>query len=337
MDKAWAASSAPGRICLAGEDIDWISGPSILCAINQRTTVEVLSTSTVLNEDKIIFSSSGSIDFFHEVSLENIGVYEGHKSDYLNAALQVIIQHFAVDIESLHLKVQSNVPTSAGVSSSAAVLVATISALSSYYGLNISNREICHLAYIAENHELGTGVGQMDLYSCGLGGLIYINSSEVPPRHIESLLFPTEFDIILVDTLTPRKTGEVIQNKRKRIAISEPSILSYVRLTELAIEEMRSLLRSDNLDMKQIGELVSSCHSYLRDFMQVSTELLDECVARSLKMGAYGAKLTGTGMGGCMFAIADKANTNKIVNFLRDLPVKIYITSPTTDGAKSEY
>lgn len=333
MGKDKAISSAPGRICLAGEDIDWISGPSILCAINERTKVEVSQPSQKKN---VVFSTSGAIEFVHEIDPENIGDYSGHKSDYLNAALKVITTQYDIIKSPVLLNVTSKLPANAGVSSSAALLVATISALSNYYRLHLSQKDICHLAYIAENHELKTGVGQMDLYSCGLGGLIYIDSSETPPHKIESFMFPQEIDVILVDTLSPRNTGDVIQKKRKRMQESEPLILAYVKYTEEAINEMRILLQNSNPDLRQVGNIISNCHSYLRDYMQVSTGLLDECVTRSLGMGAYGAKLTGTGMGGCMFAIADKTDTKRILNTLKDLPVNILVTSPTNLGATIE-
>jgi len=326
------AFSAPGRVCLAGEDIDWISGPSFLSAVELRTFVQIERLS--LDIQKVIFSSGDPLHFVHEIALEKIGSYTGHKSDYLNAALNVI-KNFGVKIPPVQLNVKSDIPANAGLSSSAAVLVATIAALSQFFGIKVSVSEICNLAYVAESGELRTGVGQMDLYSCGLGGLMYLDSSTNPPSSIEKYDFPTELRIVVVDTLSPRNTGNVISMKRERLNKADPLILSYIKYTEDAIQELRCVLKSSR-DMKDIGRIISDCHSYLRNYMQVSTVLLDECVSRCVRNGAYGAKLTGTGMGGCMFALVDQTYVDNVIESLSGLPVQIYNTIPTDIGLRND-
>jgi mevalonate kinase len=95
---------------------------------------------------------------------------------------------------------------------------------------------------------------------------------------------------------------------------------------------MRSFLKSEVPDFENIGSIVTRCHRLIRDYMGVSTDLIEKCVDLSLENGALGAKLTGTGMGGCMFALVKKENTPALVGSLSRLPVKIYVTRQAESG-----
>ena len=329
MSKVLHRKSAPGRVCLVGEDIDWISGPSILCAIDLRVHVGIKAR--LDNKNWITVTSTEPLNYQKKLSLNEIGIYSGHESDYINAAIKVFSERVS-KITPMEISIQSTLPAKAGLSSSAAVLVATIAALCEHFRINVPDQEVCHLAYLAENQELNTGVGQMDLYSCGLGGTLYLNSATTPPSPIERYTFPPDISVIIVDTLTPRNTRDVIKEKRNRLLQSDPLLLAYVEHTLEAIDKIRKMLKKPTNNIKDIGNLVFTCHEYIRDYLQVSTDLLDECVERCKKSGALGAKLTGTGMGGCMFALVEKNNEEKVIASLLDLPVKVYATSISNSG-----
>lgn len=175
-------ASAPGRVCFAGEDIDWISGPSVLCAIDLRTNVVVRK-----NTDLYTLKTEGSQNSELNLTKEKIGIYSHKILDYTNAAIKVLEKN-GVKITPLSVEITSNLPAKAGLSSSAAVSIASIAAISSFYGLDLSVNTVCDLAYKVESSELKTGAGQMDMYSCGLGGLIYLDSSTIPPKEMGSIL-----------------------------------------------------------------------------------------------------------------------------------------------------
>jgi len=322
-------ASSPGRICFAGEDIDWIFGPSILCAINLCTDVVV--TSLPVSHRQIEIKTVGSMNGRLSISVDNIGKYSGSILDYVNASMKVLMS-LGVEVCPVQIDVTSNLPARAGLGSSAAVSVASIKALSSYFGLKISNYQIAHLAYLVEKDELKTGAGQMDQYSCSLGGLIYLDSSTTPPCSIETFIFPDEIELIVVDTLTPRSTADVIRIKRQRYAQKERGILTYARKTEILIHDIQELVRCPSPNFQHLGRLMTACHETLRDDMKVSTPLLESCVSVCLENGALGAKITGTGMGGCMFALVLKDNSKQIQRALSMLPVCIYTTTPSSDG-----
>jgi mevalonate kinase len=314
---------------LAGEDIDWISGPSILCAINLR--INVIVTGLPATNPRLEIKTSGSMNSKSSISLDDIGKYSNHTLDYINAAMKVLM-NIGVKPSPVRIKITSNLPAKAGLSSSAAVSVAAIKALGIYFGLELNNHQVAHLAYLAEKDELKTGAGQMDPYSCSLGGLIYLNSSTTPPSEIETFAFPDGIELIIVDTLAPRSTADIIRLKRQRYAQRESGILTYARKTEALILEIRELMRQASPNLNNLGKLVTACHETLRDDMMVSTPLLESCISTCLENGALGAKITGTGMGGCMFALVPSDNSKQVQAALSVLPVRIYVTTPSNDG-----
>lgn len=319
-------ASAPGRVCFAGEDIDWISGPSILCAVNLRTNIVVKE-----NDNLFEIKTSGSLDSELSLGKEEIGVYSNHVLDYVNAAIK-IVKDYGIRLTPIQIEISSDLPSKAGLSSSAAVSVASVAAISRYYGLTLSNGDICDMAYKIESRELKTGAGQMDMYSCGIGSLIYINSSTVPPKDIEKFELPVGFDIVIVDTLTPRNTADVIKEKRKRYEEKETGIMKYVDVTQNAIKEIRDVLATIPINMEALGCLMNKCHTTLKEDMRVSTDLIEEGINLALRKGAIGAKLTGTGMGGCFFALVPSDNTRMIMKAFEKLPVRTYVTRTSSNG-----
>lgn len=326
-------ASAPGRVCFAGEDIDWISGPAVLGAIDLRirVTVEPLP----LDAGLIVIKSSAPFNVERRLLPTNIGQYNGHPLDYVEAAIKVISEA-GIIITPIKIAITSVLPAQAGLSSSGAISVASIAALAKFYGLELTDFEICRLAYSVESDELNTGAGQMDFYICGLGGFMYIDCVSRPPQLIEKYSFPPETAIIIADTRVRRSTADVIRIKRARLEIGESGIISYVHHTEAAISRIHSLLHEFNLDIQQIGAIVSSCHRYLDSYMGVSTNLLNICVETCLKNGALGAKLTGTGMGGCMFALVPVSRIDQIQTALSSYPVLTYVTSISNRGIVME-
>jgi mevalonate kinase len=322
-------ASAPGRVCFAGEDIDWISGPAILGAIGLR--IEVTVANLPPDCDLIELESGTPFSVKRRISLKSLGCYQGHPLDYVEAAIKVL-SAWGAQITPVRVSVSSSLPASVGLSSSAALAVASLAALAKLFRLNLSDIEVCGLAYIVESEELRTGAGQMDFYVCGLGGFMYIDSHNRPPHPIEKYGFPAGMGILIADTMVPRSTADVIRTKRSRLQSAEAGIISYIEHTEKAIADIRGLLQQPELDIDHFGVLISSCHRYLNRYMRVSTDLLNKCVETSLNKGAVGAKLTGTGMGGCMFALAPLSKMREISEALSSLPVLTYATNISNTG-----
>lgn len=326
-------SSAPGRICLAGESLDWmINGPSIVGAIDLRTHVVIRelpidTTSVAIRSEEL--EKRGKV-----ISNSELDSYGDENINHFQAALKVF-SGLGRGLTPISIEAKSYIPIKAGVSSSAALILATLASLQQYYGTNFTRQELCSFAHRAENLELKTGSGLMDFYACALGGVRYLNCSTNPPYTEEGQKF-TEIKVVLVDTLVPHNTKNFISSKRQRFEEREPHILKYADLTERVVEEIKLLLPQFGDNIETIGEYVYRCHIYLRDYMHSSTELLDQCVDVCMQNGAYGAKLTGTGMGGCMFALATEDSTAAIQQKLAALPVMTRVVNFSEEGLRFE-
>lgn len=323
-------SSTPGRICIAGEDIDWISGPSILCAINMRTEVKVTKASdNRRNNFRII--SRGAMNIQSSIFINEIGFYKGHVFDFINASIKVL-QDRGAEITPLDINISSQLPSCAGLSSSAAITVSTIKALSNFWNMNYESSYIAHLSYLVEKKELKRGVGQMDPYSCANGGILYLDSKTTPPSKIEKFDLNSDVRLVIVDTLTPRNTADGIKIKRSKLYRKEDGILRYINKAEQLISDIRCEFRKNQTDLTKIGSLITACHLTLRDDMKVSTPILDHCVSICLNNGAYGAKLTGAGLGGCMFSLISKDTIEQMKLAFVNMPVQLYVTTVSKEG-----
>lgn len=319
-------ATSPGRICFAGESLDWmIGGPSIVGAIDLNAQVSVANH----NDSAFIIRSGEPFSSEISVNPDKIASYDNHPLAYIQAAIKVLLDA-GIPLQPFALEASTLLPTKAGVSSSAAVSLATIAAVSHAFGAELKPEDLCALSYKVEDEELKTGAGQMDFYACGLGGLQYMNCSTQPP-HLEKYTTPAT-SVILVDTLTPHSTKKFVSSKRQRFQDGEPKIVKYAEEAPIIVEKMRSLLKNFDANIEEIGFLVTLCHTYLRDLVQSSTPLLDLVVETSLSHGAYGAKLTGTGLGGCMFALCPEEKIEELAAQLNKLPVKVYQTKMTGKG-----
>lgn len=324
-----SSASVPGRVCFAGEDLDWMSKPSILCAIDLRVACEVSPNTRDMKQH--LLSSGSPFNLVATINRGEMGKYRNDSLDYIRAAVKIICDVVG-EIPDVRIDIQATLPASVGLSSSAAVSLSTIAALGNFLQLHLSMTEICEMAYRVESHELHTGAGQMDFYSCGLGGALYIDSTHEPPREIRTYSLPDELRIVIVDTLVTRRTRDVLLWKHERLRNREPLLLRYVDHTENLVREMRGLLEGVGTDVARLGRLMLECHQYLRDEMGVSTELLEECVDVAVKHGAFGAKLTGTGKGGCMFAIVHESQVRRVLSALSTLPVRAYPVGVASEG-----
>jgi mevalonate kinase len=322
-----AYASCPGRICLAGEDLDWLSGHSLLCAINLRLTTKVEDAVNSVRSEAITIRSDLYPGHTLVVPVAGPGVYTNDPLDYVQAAIKVLVKRTQVAIPSVLIDIRSEIPPSAGLASSAAVTLSSLCAIARFLGLHLSREELCQLAMEAETTELNTGAGAMDFYSCAFGGVMYIDCGRYPPHRINDLFLPSNIGIIVINTRVRRSTKRAISDKRARWASAETGMRNYVRAASSTVSGMLDLISQEPVDIVQLGKYVNDYQGYLADYLRVSTDLINACASTCLEYGAYGAKLTGTGMGGCLFALADQKYFDSITGALRQYPVDALIAS----------
>ena len=127
--------------------------------------------------------------------------------------------------------------------------------------------------------------------------------------------------VVLIDTRQRRATAAVLASKRERFQAREPAMITYVTETVALVEALTAVLDSPQPDYREAGRLLSAAHALLRDQVACSTPLIEECVSRVLAAGAYGAKLSGSGHGGCLFALVPDDAVAAVLASVVGLPV----------------
>jgi mevalonate kinase len=254
----------------------------------------------------------------------------------VRAAFRALWEHFPT-IPPLTVEIASTLPHSAGLSSSAALTLAVIGAVNTYRDLQLSTEAVCGLAYAAEAQYLRTGCGQMDQYTCGLGGLLHLDCAHEPPLIVELPPLPEEVALVIGETTARHRAGNVISSVRQRLKEGDASAEAYFRETRLAVGQLYQMLASSTPNLEGIGAILTRCHGFIRDYAQVSTPEIEACVHSALEAGALGAKLTGAGNGGCMFALARKTHVSAVVQALSSLGASAHICSLAPAGLRIEH
>ncbi len=324
-------ASAPARVCFGGESLDWmVQGPSVVGAIPLRARATIESLPTIGSRYIIYINSKTPTNVSLLKEWDELRWYRDPYLKYIESAIDTV-RRDSTEPCSFTVVIESDIPTKAGVSSSAAVTLATIAAGHAFFGHQTNITDICETAYTVEREKLKTGAGRMDFYACGVGGVLFLNTNKFPVDYA-SYQFPENMSIVLVDTLTPHETKSFISSKQQRFQNKDEDIIYYADVAEGMVHRMHELLPAFSDNREEIGDLMTRFHALLRDYVGCSTALLDECVDIARKNGAMGAKLTGSGMGGCMFALVDPDYMEPVARELEKLPVKVYTTTITNEG-----
>lgn len=340
--------STPGRVCLFGEHQDYLNLPIIACAISLRINIEGSK-----REDSLVNIDLPDINDEDSFSIEGILKYKKDR-DYLKSSINVLKRHGFTFSSGVECKVRGNIPINSGTSSSSALIVSWINFLAqmSDQAKVLSPETIAEYAYEAEVLEFAEPGGMMDQYSTSIGGIISLES--YPKISIEKVTADLG-KFILGDSGEPKDTKFILSRVKNQIqrvvkelkkkypefslqSVGESDIERYSdELTYEQIEllkgtiqnreitkQAKRILTSTSIDHDALGTLLSEHHAVLRDILRVSTPKIDRMIEASLKAGAYGAKINGSGGGGCMFAYAPK-NTQKVKEAIEKEGGKAYI------------
>jgi galactokinase len=325
-----AGASVPGRICLAGESLDWMTGGcSVTATVPLRTRVTAWRAE---GPDALALISGSPLYRTRLVPAARAAasVYDHDVLDHMQAAARVTLPG-AAELAGVVITASTDLPVGAGVSSSAALTLAVVTALAALHlGEVPDTATACTMARQAETGELGTGAGWMDFLACANGGVNQISAGSTP--HADLITASLGLPVVLIDTRQRRATAAVLASKRERYLAREPAMLTYVNRTTALVSALTTVLRKPQPDYREAGRLLTAAHALLRDQAASSTPLIEECVSRVLDAGAYGAKLSGSGHGGCLFALVPDDAVAAVLASVTDLPVHA-VALPRSDPA----
>lgn len=175
------SARAPGRMDVMGGIADYSGSLLLQMPIKQTTTVDIQKRTDGIFKLRTQLSKKKSVDFSIDISeiinkpLEEAGMIIKAKSAggdwavYVLGCFLVLQQKKKIDLNGANVYIDSNVPWGKGVSSSAALEVATMNALNQLYKLSLVGEELAVFAQMAENLVAGAPCGLMDQLSSHLG------------------------------------------------------------------------------------------------------------------------------------------------------------------------
>ena len=317
---------APGRVCLFGEHSDYLGLDVIAAAIDMA--IEIVVTP---RKDNTIFINYSDLSEQDTFSLDSEIEYRSRR-DYIRSSFNVMRRKGFEPKHGWNLKVSGNIPIAAGLSSSSAMTVGAIMAISEMAGNKLSKEEGALTAYEAEVAEFGESGGTMDHYASAVGGIIHIDmkSKKVTklPAELDSIVIgdsgekkedtvgdlryirttvESEYEAIKgkIGTFDQRETPanlvyELSRNKPSRERQMAEATLRNRDLTNRAVE----LLRESKPDSHVLGEMLQEHHEILRDDLNRSTPKIEKMITAARGAGAVGCKINGSGSGGSMMAYA---------------------------------
>ncbi|MEM2933493.1 MAG: mevalonate kinase [Methanocellales archaeon] len=293
--------SAPGKIYFFGEHAVVYGENAVACAIDLRTRV------------KVEVQSPGA---FEPIILSN---YKAESYPYVVKAIERI-NEFKKISSKIKIEIKSQIPVEAHLGSSAAVTVATLAALNAEFKLGLNLEEIAKLGHEVE-YEVQGAASPTDTYVSTFGGIVVI-----PERKRLSAI---DVGMVIGDSNKPSSTKEMIARVRN-LNLEYPEIAQGIIKTIGSISKI-GLRYLERADYQAVGRLMNMNQGLL-EALGVSTEQLSAMCSAARKAGAYGAKLTGAGGGGCMIAICSRARVQEIISAISSLGCKAIETRATNTG-----
>ena len=297
--------SAPGKIYLFGEHAVVYGESAICCAVDLRTQVQANIS------DNISISSL----------LGDTGL-DYNKYPYVSAVIEKMSE--IADIKGVNLRIDSNIPVGSGLGSSAAVTIATIQALNLLFGCGLELEDIASLGHNIEKMIQGAA-SPTDTYVSTMGGVVMIP--------MKKKLDTIDCGIVIGNTGSFSSTRQLVSNvaslKENYPQIIDP-ILSTIGKISMTGEDLVN--RKDYL---AIGRLMD-INQGLLDAIGVSSSELSSLIYAARSSGAYSAKITGAGGGGCMVALVHPSGIEKVASAITQAGGEAIITKVTEQGVKVE-
>jgi galactokinase len=325
--------TAPGRVNLLGEHVDYNGGPVLPVAINRSIQAAVEKNSEEVHEIHAL--DLNEVVFFNNSSLQQKTDIHGNFlpawAMYPAGVAWAAIQH-SLPVSPIKAFFKGSIPVGAGLSSSAALEVVFALAWQAAGNWKIDKMAMAKLCLQAESEYVGLQCGLMDQFACLFGRAGHVMYFDTASLEWSMLPFPEDISLVIVDsgirhTLThsgynlrqaecmealkiiqqnvhpvPQNLAEVTPDQLQSIEAHLPDHL--YRRAKHVVEECARVRQAkidlQNGQISDFGRLMVEGHLSLRYLYEVSLPELDALVAIAEQIpGCLGARLTGAGFGGC--------------------------------------
>jgi galactokinase len=346
----WAA---PGRVNLIGEHTDYNEGFVLPFALPQRTIAAVGPAPA--GEWTVTSTFADGPVSFGDTEPGEITGWASYPAGVVWA-----LREAGFDVSGARVALASDVPVGSGLSSSAALESAVLTALADLGGLALPLEKRPGLAQRAENAYVGAPTGIMDQSAsmrCQQGRALFLDcrtfeveqipfdlaaeglamlviNSNAPHQHVDGeygarrkscedaariLGVPALRDVTTddLDAALARLDDKVMQRRVRHIVTEDQRVLDTV-----------ALLKADRL--REIGPLLTASHASMRDDFEITVAQVDVAVEAALSAGAFGARMTGGGFGGCVLALIDADRAAETIEAVEAAYATRQFTAPTS-------
>jgi galactokinase len=329
---AWLVR-APGRVNLLGEHTDYNDGFVLPVAIDRATWVALRPRS-----DGRVRAWSDASQEWTDFAVPSIS-RDGHGwAEYLKGVAWAL-DRAGYRFSGWEGAITTDVPIGAGLSSSAALELATLRAFAAASNLPWDTKQMAGLARRAENEWVGVSCGIMDQLVAAEGRdghalLIDCRSLDSTP-----IPLPAGTVLVVLDTGTRRDLMTSAYNERRAQCSAAATAFGVAALRDLdpadlaapplgldplALRRARHVVTENQrvrdaaeamrtCDLARLGLLMRQSHQSLRDDFEVSSAALDAMAAVANDAGCWGARMTGAGFGGCVVAVVDASESDRFV------------------------
>ena len=324
---------APGRVNLIGEHTDYNDGFVLPAAIDLDLRIALVPAPD--RRVEIVLAESGERGAF---DLDAIGARTGTWIDYV-AGTAWALAEAGVPTRGFRGLLASTIPTSAGLSSSAAIELASAWALTDPPGGGIDRMTLARICQRAENAYVGVNCGLMDQAAESLGSAG--RALLLDCRTLDWRPVPLPLDrcrLVVCDTGSPRRLGASQYNARRAqceaavavLAATDPSIRALRDVSPAMLAAIRDRLDEETYrrcehvvrenervletvaalgagDLATVGRCFAESHASLRDLYEVSSPELDAMVEIAASTpGVLASRMTGAGFGGCTVSLVER-------------------------------
>ena len=354
-------ASAPGRVNLIGEHIDYSQGFVLPFAISYRTTAAIRR-----RDDQVIrVRSKQRLGDVATTSISELA--PGSQCGWERYVFGVI---WSLGIsEGIDIEIDGDVPLGAGLSSSAALECAVAIGLNEMFSLGLGKKELALLTQKAENQYVGVPCGIMD-QSVSLmaetGSALLLDCRDLSTTLVPFDLAASGLELLIIDTQAHHALVDGEYAKRRQACESACTKLQIASLRDIdlsiliegrdllndeeykrahhAVSEMARTLEAVDVlgkkDFVALGSLITQSHVSLRDDYEISCPELNCAVDVALAHGALGARMIGGGFGGSAIALAAQDQIEEIKDAIAEafniarFREPRFFTSLPSEGAK---
>jgi mevalonate kinase len=227
------------------------------------------------------------------------------KLEGIEACIHATLQYLEKPAKDILVRLDSKIPLGRGLGSSAAIAIALVRSLFSFYGQSPSQKELTSLVQIAEIYAHGNPSG-IDMAAAASDSPMWFQKG----KEAKSITVGAPLFMVVADTGRISDTHSAVEHVREKVLLDPINMQKSMRLIGNIAFEAKNVLSHGNSYL--LGKLMNKNQEVLTN-LGVTDAGLNRLIESAQDAGALGAKLTGGGRGGCMIALAQNLEHAKLI------------------------